>query len=255
MRTTGRQVMGKSEQVITKSEKIPRSKRVIGTLGEKSLHAALKDWYARPGDILEARFNGFHIDILRGNLLVEIQTGSFSSIKRKLKTLIEGHPVRLVFPIARERWIVRLAADGVTQKSRRKSPKRRNIYLLFDELIYIPALIRNQRFSLEVLFIQDEEVLRNDGTGSWRRKRWSISDRRLLDVVTRHDFTRPADFLPLIPGDLETPFSTEDLGKSIGQPRRLARKMAYCLRHMGIIEVAGKKGNAILYSISDTALG
>jgi hypothetical protein len=27
--------------------------------------------------------------------------------------------------------------------------------------------------------------------------------------------------------------------------------MAYCLRHMGAIEVVGKKGNSLLYSVSE----
>jgi len=33
--------------------------------------------------------DGFHIDIIRHNLLIEIQTANFSSQRRKLKTLIE----------------------------------------------------------------------------------------------------------------------------------------------------------------------
>jgi hypothetical protein len=43
---------------------------LIGTLGERGLHSALKDWYAGPGDRLEAEVDGFHIDILRHKLLI-----------------------------------------------------------------------------------------------------------------------------------------------------------------------------------------
>jgi hypothetical protein len=84
----------------------------IGTLGEKSLHSALKDWYAVPGDRVEAEVDGFHIDIVRRKLLIEIQTSNFSSQRKKLKTLIAKHRVRLAFPIAKEKWIVRLSGDG-----------------------------------------------------------------------------------------------------------------------------------------------
>ena len=45
------------------------------------------------------------------------------------------------------------------------------------------------------------------------------------------------------------PFSTEELAGGIDQPRWLAQKMAYCLRNMGAIDVVGKSGNSILYSI------
>ena len=222
----------------------------IGTLGEKSLHSALKDWYAVPGDRVEAEVDGFHIDIVRRKLLIEIQTSNFSSQRKKLKTLIGKHRVRLVFPIAKEKWIVRLSGDGVKRLGRRKSPKRGHLLLLFEELVSIPSLIKEENFSLEVLLIQEEEVRRDDGQGSWRRKGWSVADHRLLGVVSRHVFKRPSDFLTLIPPDLSGPFSTRELAEVIEQPRWLAQKMAYCLRHMGAIEVVGKKGNSLLYSAS-----
>ena len=43
----------------------PDTKHLIGTLGERSLHSALKEWYALPGDQLEEEVDGFHIDIVR----------------------------------------------------------------------------------------------------------------------------------------------------------------------------------------------
>ncbi len=54
----------------------------IGTLGEKSIHSSLKKWYSKPGDKFEVPFDGFIIDIVRGKLLIEIQTGNFSSFWR-----------------------------------------------------------------------------------------------------------------------------------------------------------------------------
>ena len=222
---------------------------LIGTLAERSLHSALKDWYARPGDRKEVEIDGFHIDILRQNLLVEIQTAHFYSLKRKLNLLTERHPLRLVYPIAQEKWIVRLAKDCVTRLGRRKSPKRGNIFHLFDELVSIPDVIKNPNFTLEVLFIQEEEVRCEDGTGSWRRGGLRIADHCLIDVLSRHLFTHPSDFLDLIPTGLPEPFSTKDLADGIGQPRWVAQEMAYCLRHMGVIEVIEKNGNALLYGV------
>jgi hypothetical protein len=224
---------------------------VIGTLSEKSLHSALKAWYARPGDHLELKVDGFHIDIVRGKVLIEIQTTNFSSQKRKLNTLIEKHPVRLVFPIAQEKWIIRLAEDGVTRLGRRKSPKQGNIYHLFEELVSLPHIIGKRNFSLEVLVTREEEIRRDDGRGSWRRKGWSIFDHHLIEVVDRHLFKEPADFLKLIPRNLPEPLSTIDLAHSIEQPHWLAQKMAYCLRHMGLVHVVGKKGKALLYAYQD----
>jgi hypothetical protein len=60
-------------------------------------------------------------------------------------------------------------------------------------------------------------------------------------------FETPADVGALIPSALAEPFTTSDLAAAIGKPRRLAQKMAYCLREMGATEPVGKRGNAILY--------
>jgi hypothetical protein len=62
----------------------------IGTLNEKPLHAALKVWYALPGDRLEVSVGGFIADIVRGDLLIEIQTRHLAAMKRKLHALAEG---------------------------------------------------------------------------------------------------------------------------------------------------------------------
>ncbi len=220
----------------------------IGTLNEKPLHAALKKWYAQANDQFEVALDGFVIDIMRGDLLVEIQTRSFGSMKRKLYKLTENHPLRLVYPIAQEKWIVKLAKDKESSQLRRKSPKRGGPELLFDELVSFPQLFSRANFALEILLIQEEEVRRYDGSRGWRRRGWVTDERRLLDVVDRRLFETPADIAVLIPSTLIEPFTTADLASAIGRPRRLAQKMAYCLREMGAVTAVGKKGNAILYA-------
>ena len=46
----------------------------IGTLRERPLHASLKRWYAEPGDRAEVAVDGYVIDLVRGDLLIEVQT-------------------------------------------------------------------------------------------------------------------------------------------------------------------------------------
>ena len=156
--------------------------KAVGTRGEKSLHAALKRWYAQPGDQVEAMVDGYRVDIVRDDLLIEIQTGSFGALREKLNRLLVGHTVRLVYPVAVEKWIVRLGADG-TLVSRRRSPKRGRVEDVFAELIRLPALMSHPHFTLEVLLIRAEEQRRNDGLGSWRRQGWSLHDHILLEVI------------------------------------------------------------------------
>jgi hypothetical protein len=221
----------------------------IGTLQESSLHASLKKWYAQPGDHLEKMVDGFVIDICRGDLLIEIQIGNFTAVRQKINQLIRRHAVHLIYPIAQQKWIVRLAADGHTLVSRRKSPKRGSFYDLFRQLVRLPTLLREPNFSLELLLVHLDEVWCDDGRGSWRRQRWSIIDRRLLAVTDRAHFSSAAELGErLLPGDLPTPFTSQQLAHAIGQPRSAAQQMAYCLRHLELIDVSGKQGNALLYS-------
>src|ERR1044072_4466608 len=132
----------------------------IGLVNEKPLHASLKQWYARPGDRFEVPVDGFVIDIVRDDLLIEIQTGNFSAIKSKLNNLARSHRVRLIYPIVQEKWIIRSATGNGARSIRRKSPKRGRMEDLFWELVSIPQLLSNPNFSLEVLMISQEEVRR-----------------------------------------------------------------------------------------------
>lgn len=219
----------------------------IGLLRETALHTALKAWYARPGDRLEAPVDGYVIDILRDGLLIEIQTRSFSSIRAKLARLTEAHAVRLVYPIAQEKWIVRVAADGERPLARRKSPRRGRPEHLFAELVRFPRLLSHPNLTLEVLLTRQEEVWRDDGRGSWRRKGWSIAERRLLEVVGSLPLAAPEDLRAWLPAGLPAPFTTADLAQALHLPTSLAGKMAYCLREMGVLEVVGKQGRKYLY--------
>jgi hypothetical protein len=227
--------------------------RRIGTLGEKSLHAALKEWYARPGDLLEWEVEGKYIvDIFRPSTdatsgqCIEIQTRSLGKLKTKLAFLLERWPVRLVYPVAQERHIVRIDADGEIM-SRRKSPKRRTIFHLFPELVSFPTLLIHPNLVLVVLLICEEELWLDDGRGSWRRKHRSIFDRRLVDVCEMVSLSTPADYAALLPTGLPDRFDTQELAQALRLPRSLAQKMAYCLREMAVLEVVGHRDRARLY--------
>jgi hypothetical protein len=218
----------------------------IGVLNEKPLHAGLKQWYSQPGDRCEVAVDGFVIDIVRGDLLIEIQTGSFSAIKAKLTTLARSHRVRLVHPIAQEKWIVRPATGGRGPVFRRRSPRRGRLEDLFRELVSIPHLLSHANFSLEVLMTHEEEVRRFEPARGWSRHGWVVETRRLLDVVDRRVFGAPADWRALLPPRLDA-FTASDLAAGNQTRTDLAQKMAYCLRHGNVIELIGRRGRAHLY--------
>jgi hypothetical protein len=218
----------------------------IGTLNEKPLHASLKAWVAEPGDQFEVRIERFVADIVRGSLIIEIQTGSTFPLKRKLHALLKHHAVHLVIPIARQKTIITLDAEGQVVSSR-KSPKRGELLDVFHQLVNIRDLLGDANFSVEALLIHVEEIRRPRTTRKRRWKDWEVQERRLIEVFDHVTFHHPGDFLAAIPSILEEPFTTADLARAIGRPRRVAQQIAYCLREMGALAVVDRKRSGILY--------
>ena len=186
---------------------------------------------------------------VEADLLIEIQTKNLFAMKRKLNRLVETHSVRLVHPIGQEKWIVRQGEDGEVI-GRRRSPKRGGLESVFGELISFPQLLSYPNFTLEVLLIREEEIRVRDDTVNWRRRGWATSERRLLEVLSSHVFEQPADLLALVPPTLPDPFTPVQLAQALGRPAWLARRMTYCLREMGMLAPAGKRGRSNLFARS-----
>lgn len=222
----------------------------IATRNEGPLHASLKEWYRRPGDRLEVPLSGRQIDLVRDDLLVEIQTGSFAAIRSKLRELTREHPVRLVYPVPVEKWIVRIGASGEVL-GRRKSPRRGRLEEAFRELVSLPRLFLEDNFSFEILRVQVEEVRQHHARRARRRKGWVVVERRLLGVLGKRSVARRCDLLAFLPETLEAPFTTADLARGLGIKRELAQKMAYCLREARVLEPLGRTRAGISYGVSE----
>ncbi|MEM2088232.1 MAG: hypothetical protein QXF52_06090 [Thermoproteota archaeon] len=214
---------------------------------ESSLHSAIKKWYFLDGDRVEDRVDGFVVDIVRGDLLIEIQIANFSAIKSKLMHLLNDHKVRLVYPIPEVKWVVHKSANTGETYGRRRSPKKGCLTDLFNELIRIPDLLSKCNFSIEVLMIEVEETWCNDGRGSWRRKGASIEDRKLLRVFERRVFEQKIDFLKVLPENLPEPFTNRELAESLKISINQSQKITYVLRKIGAITCVGKNRNQMLF--------
>ena len=80
----------------------------IGTLSEKTLHAALKAYYEPDDESREVALGGFVADIVGEEGIIEIQTRSFERLRGKLEAFLEAARVTVVYPVAVERqlrWI------------------------------------------------------------------------------------------------------------------------------------------------------
>jgi hypothetical protein len=220
------------------------------TYREGSLHAALKAHYAAAiADArIEAAVDGFVVDVVGREELVEVQTGSFGSASRKLKRLAATHRVALVFPIAVEKWLLRVDEAG-TILGRRRSPKRGRAFDLFDELVHIPGLLAHPNFRIEIPLIHEEEVRGPIAAGVRYRypREWRRVDRRLIAVVETRRIDTPSDLLLLLPDGLPEPFTTADIVAASGRSQRLAGRAVYCLEQTGAIARLARRGRHITY--------
>ncbi len=236
---------------MTAAGSAPAQQPGIGTYNERSLHAAIRQWYLQPGDVAEAGVAGFVADILRDGLIIEIQTRNLGAMKAKLRALLEGYRLRVVYPIAVERWIAHITTDGELVR-RRRSPKHGGWFDVFDELVSISPNVCHPGFALEVLLTREEEIRCRDGKGSWRRQGTSILDRRLLEVVDRRLFETPDDLARLLPESLPRQFTCRDIAAAAGVSRKLGQKAAYCLRKMGALTLAPRTGREYVYERAES---
>lgn len=187
-------------------------------------------------------------DVVADGRIIEIQTGSFGPLRSKLLRLLDAHPITLVHPIARDRYIVRVSDDPALPSKRRMSPKHGSAFDVFPALVSIPTLLAHPNLTLEVVMIIEEDVRAPSERrrGRWRRD-WTRVERRLVDVVETHAIASMADLFALVDARLPETFTTNDIAAAMQSSRGLAQQAAYCFREGGVSEICGKDGNALVY--------
>jgi hypothetical protein len=219
----------------------------IGELAEGPLHAALKQHLAVPGDRFEVPVGRWVIDLVRSDgELVEVQTGGFGPLGRKLDGLLDQHRIRIVHPVPAVRWIVRTGSNGAVA-TRRRSPRTASPVEVCDVLVSFPTLLGHPNLVVEVLSCEEEHLRGAAPVGQGRRRR-DPGVRRLVQVLDSYEIRRPGDVLGLLGTGLPTtPFTTAELGALVGAPTVLAQRITFCLRHLELILPAGRRGHAPLF--------
>jgi hypothetical protein len=220
---------------------------------ETTLHRQLKELYADDPQQREVAVDGYRIDAVRGNELVEVQSASLSAIRDKIRVLLEDYRVLVVKPLAASKLLVKRKRKGGRVASSRRSPRRETVYDLFDELVHFVGVFPHPDLTLHVLLTEQEEHRLPRKKRRWRSKDYRVEDRLLLGVVEQHEFRTAADLLSLLPDTVPEAFTTADIAREADIPRWLAQKMAYCLRKTEAVHVVGKSGNAMLYGIEQVA--
>ena len=216
----------------------------IGTYQEYSLHEALKNSYKSANGNIEVKIENYIIDVVNGKQLIEIQTRNFSQIRDKLENLLQlQYSVILVHPIFEEKLLKTRIDDKI---SIRTSPKKENLFQMFDELVFISDLFRYPNFSFEIVFTK-VEITRN----RIKPNKYKVADKRLIEVSGKKTFKRPEDFLFIIPYELQQKLTTRSLMTRLGIKYSLASKMVYFLNKIDVIKQIQKEGNLKIYAVKN----
>jgi hypothetical protein len=214
-----------------------------------TIHRQLAERYAGDTGLTEVKVARFVVDVVVDGRFVEVQLGSFHKISRKLQRLCEVGPTLLVFPVAREKRIVKLEPGSDAERSRRRSPRRGSALDIIPELPWICDLIPRESFAVDVVLTREDEYRRDCRRGRHWRRKYEIVDRELLSVVRTVRLEQPTDYLRLLPRRLRQPFTNTSLAPRLGRHRRIARTLTSSLRKMGVVEPAGRTPEGIRYVI------
>lgn len=93
-------------EICKKNALMPKQRQTIGTLREKTLHAVLKQYYEPFSAMHEVKIGKYIADIINEDGVLEIQTGSFTSLQKKLDCFLTVTNVTIVCPVVRCKGLV-----------------------------------------------------------------------------------------------------------------------------------------------------
>ncbi len=219
----------------------------IGTLGEKTLHSVLKNYFEPDESRHEIKIGRYVADIASENRIVEIQTRQFGALRQKLACFLEQTDVTVVYPVARTKWLLWIdEATGEVTK-RRKSPKTGQPYEAFYELYQIRPLLAHPRLRLCIVLLELEEYRTLNGWSSDKKKGSTRYDRIPVDIADEVMIETPDDYMKLIPDALGNSFTVKDFKAASGLSLYDSGLALNVLHYVGAVERIGKNVNAHVY--------
>ena len=208
----------------------------IGTLGEKSLHLALKYYFAPDPETHERQVGGFVADAVTETGIIEVQTRGLSRLKPKLDAFLPICPVTVVHPVITDKLLLRVDENGELL-SQRKSPKHETVYSAMREIYTLRDYLEHPHFSLCICELELAEYSVQHG-----RSRREKLDRVPLALRGERRLETPADYAALLPDALAEPFTVPETAALLHTTELSARLFLNLLHRMGIVAEAGRNG-------------
>lgn len=193
---------------------------MINTLNESSLHKTLKNIFAiQTNAQQEVKIGNWICDLVtsKGDV-IEIQNQNVSSLLPKIQYLLSTkHKVTVVHPIIVSKTIETYDSENKLL-SKRRSPKKQDIYSIFRELTGLYTVLLHKNFTLVVpeitvseIKIKTPEPVQLINKSRRFRKNWIKTNKSLNTIGKSYVFKGKKDYLSLLPLSLEKEFSSKEL--------------------------------------------
>lgn len=248
----------------------------IGTLGEKQMHAAIKRFICPDESCHEIKIDGsalciereddgqdkdsdgktvkkkkrrFVADVMMGDTIYEIQTGSLAPLREKIEWILENtsYNVVVIHPIAETKWLNYISDKTGQVERRQKSPQRGRFTDIAGDLYYIREFIGNPRFSLLLLMMEAEQY-KKKAEKSRRRSKYQRYELIPVSLLRAHLFRTTEDYGVFVPEGLPEPFCVKHYSALSGIRGRDAYSVVKTLTYLGFFKESGKLGRATAYS-------
>ena len=222
----------------------------FGTLAEKRLHAVIKKYLCDNEDFHEVGMEGtrFVSDIRIGNEIIEVQTGAFYPMQKKIAYYMEKTDctVAVVHPIAKVRWMSWVEPESVEISPRRKVAGEKAEDLL-PELYCLREHLGNPRLRFRLLLLEVHDFRLLNGWSGDRKKGSNRYERLPLSLIDEIDLNTPADFIRFLPADLPDHFTVKDFSRLTKLRGRDAYSAVRSLAALGVIVPAPPIGKAMAF--------
>lgn len=222
----------------------------IGTLGEKTVHSVLKNYFEPSADSHEQKVGGFVADIVGENGIMEIQTAGFDKLRKKLEAFLKVSRVTVVHPIPYNKWLITIDPETGVQGRKRKSPRMGTPYDIFPELYKIKSFLRSPDLHFCIVMLDVEEYRRppeEAGLRRGRRRGYTRYDRIPIALQDEIHLDSPEDWLYFVPNGLPEDYTSKDFAEKAKLHMEDAQLVLNILTEIGVTERVGKKGRSYLY--------
>ena len=223
----------------------------IGTLGEKRLHKILKRFLEENEENHEVRVGTYFADILSGNMITEIQTGSFRPLREKITYYLENTPydITVVRPLPYVKTVCAVERESGELLSRKKSPRRTRPRDVLRDWYYLAEFLSNPRFTLRFLLLEEDEYrMTKKKTRRWGKES-ELYERIPTALLDEELYEYQSDYLKFLPEDMPAEFTAAEYGKRANLRGYSIYSALKILESVGLVEKGEKQGRSYIYRL------